>query len=173
MYRIGRDTQIINFKPEHLSKDHIFCLAYGEVDVRGHIGKQVHYGRHHETVCKELVNTYFQTIEKTITQYKAIIIMAISPPTAANDHETCKIHTESTGGPIPFVGTDKDRVIYRTYMNELLEEECSKRGYIFFNPYKPYTREDGTLRYELSDGCIHVGQNAHILDEFNKLINTV
>lgn len=170
MFRIGRDNQIVNFKPNQLSRDRIFCLAYGEVDVRGHIGKQVHYGRHHENVCKELVDAYLLTIQHNITEYKAIVIMAISPPTASNDHEPCNIHNDGNGGPIPFIGTDSDRVIYRNRMNELLEQGCSKLGYIFFNPYDPYIREDGTLRYELSDNCIHVGQNAHILNEFNKLI---
>jgi lipopolysaccharide biosynthesis glycosyltransferase len=173
MFRIGRDNQIINFKPDHASKDRIFCLAYGEVDVRGHIGRQVGYGRHHETVCKELVNAYFKTIELNITQYKAIIIIAISPPTAMKDHEPCNIHTEAAGGPIPFVGTDRDRIIYRKRINELLEEGCSKFGYIFFNPYGPYTREDGTLKYELSDKCIHIGENTFILNEFKKLITSL
>jgi lipopolysaccharide biosynthesis glycosyltransferase len=173
MFRIGRDNQIINFKPEHLSKDRIFCLAYGEVDVRGHVGKQVHYGRHHETVCKELVDAYFLTIQRNITEFKAIVIMAISPPTAMKDHEPCNIHSDVTGGPIPFVGTDTDRVIYRKRINELLEEGCSKFGYIFFNPYNPYTREDGTLKYELSDKCIHVGENKGILIEFQKLISSL
>jgi hypothetical protein len=170
MFRIGRDNHIINFKKDHLSKDRIFCLSYGEVDVRGHVGKQVHYGRHHENVCKELVDAYFLAIQNNIYEYKAIIIMAISPPTASKDHEQCKIHSEVTGGPIPFIGTDKDRVIYRTRINELLNEGCSRLGYIFFNPYSPYTREDGTLNYELSDKCIHVGNNTIVLNEFQKLI---
>jgi len=173
MYRIGRDNQIVNFKTDHLSKDRIFCLAYGEVDVRGHIGKQVHYGRHHETVCKELVDAYFLTIQRNITEFKAIVIVAISPPTAIKDHEQCNIHIEVTGGPIPFIGTDSDRVIYRNRMNELLEEGCSKLGYIFFNPYGLYTREDGTLRYELSDKCIHIGENTFILNEFQKLMSSL
>jgi len=173
MYRIGRDNHIINFKKEHNSIDRIFCLAYGEVDVRGHVGKQVHYGRHHENVCKELVDAYFSAIQRNITQFKAIIIMAISPPTSMKDHEPCNIHSEVTGGPIPFVGTDNDRVIYRSFINTLLEEGCSRLGYIFFNPYGPFSREDGTLKYELSDKCIHVGQNSVILNEFQKLIASI
>jgi hypothetical protein len=173
MFRIGRDNHIINFKKDHNSKDRVFCLVYGEVDVRGHIGKQVHYGRHHENVCKELVDAYFLAISQNITEFKAIIIMAISPPTASNDHEPCNIHSEVTGGPIPFIGTDSDRVIYRNRINELLNEGCSKLGYIFFNPYEPYTRQDGTLKYELSDKCIHVGKNRYILDEFYKVYGSV
>ena len=170
MFRIGRDNQIVNFTPNQVSKARIFCLAYGEVDVRGHIGKQVNYGRHHENVCKELVDAYLLTIQRNITQFKAIVIVAISPPTASKDHESCNIHSEITGGPIPFIGTDSDRVIYRNRMNELLQEGCSKLGYIFFNPYSFYTRDDGTLKYELSDKCIHVEQNIHILNEFQKMM---
>lgn len=173
MYRIGRDNAIINFNKEHLSKDRIFCFAYGEVDVRAHIGKQVYYGRHHENVCNELCEAYFKAIQSNITEYKAIIIVAISPPTASADHKPCDVHVEFNGGPIPFVGTDQDRVIYRSRMNELLEENCLKYGYTFFNPYSYYTRPDGTLKYELSDNCIHVGKNQYILDEFYKLYGTL
>lgn len=173
MFRIGRDNIVINFKPEHLSPDRIFCLVYGEVDVRGHVWKQVNYGRHHDTVCTELVDAYFRTIKSNITQYKAIIIVAIAPPTAKVDHEPCNIHTDITGGPIPFSGSDHDRVIYRTKINELLSEGCAKHGYVFFNPYEFYTRPDGTLKYELSDNCIHVGNNSHILEEFSKLYGTI
>lgn len=173
MFRIGRDNEIINFKKDHNSKDRIFCLAYGEVDIRGHVGKQVHYGRHHETVCKELVDSYFNTIKQNIKEYKAIIIVAVSPPTSDKDHEPCNIHTDATGGPIPFVGTDWARVIYRNCINKMLEERCSKSGYVFFNPYQPYIREDGTLKYELSDKCIHIWENAHVLSEFKKLIGSL
>jgi hypothetical protein len=173
MFRIGRDNYIINFSPEHNSPNRIFCLSYGEVDVRGHVGKQVHYGRHHENVCRELVDAYFMTIKSNIKEYKAIIIVAISPPTTKKDHAPCNIHTEIAGGPIPFVGTDSDRVIYRNRLNELLREGCYKNGYIFFNPYNYYTRTDGTLKYELSDKCIHIGNNTHFLEEFYKLYGTI
>ena len=173
MFRIGRDNQIINFKEEHNSRDRIFCLVYGEVDVRGHVGKQVHYGRHHENVCKELVDAYLLAIQNNIREYKAIIIVAVSPPTSDKDHAPCNVHSEVTGGPIPFIGTDWARVIYRNCLNRMLEEECSKFGYIFFNPYGPYTREDGTLKYELSDKCIHIWENTHIITEFQKLITSI
>jgi hypothetical protein len=173
MFRVGRDNYIINFKEEDNSRDRIFCLAYGEVDIRGHVGKQVYYGRHHETICKQLVDAYLLAIRNNIKEYKAIIIVAVSPPTSEKDHEPCNLHSEITGGPIPFVGTDLARVIYRNCLNKMLEEECSKFGYIFFNPYGPYTREDGTLKYELSDKCIHVWENAHIIGEFQKLITSI
>lgn len=173
MHRVGRDSEIIHFHPSHNNPKRIFCLAYGEVDVRGHVGKQVQLGRDYESVCKELVDAYFKTIQTLIKEYKAIIIVAISPPTAAEDHISCKIHTEAAGGPIPFVGTDADRVKYTVHMNHLLEESCKVYGFVYFNPYAPYIRDDGCLQYDLSDTCIHVGKNAHILAEFMNCVDAM
>jgi len=171
MYRVGRDRQIVNFHESHNDPDAVLFLAYGEVDVRAHIGKQVHYGRHHDGVCKELVDTYLSTVKQQIKMYKAVVIMAVPPPVASEDHAQCNLHTPSTGGPLPFVGTDSDRVIYTQRMNELLAEGCSKHGFVFFNPFSFYTRENGTLKYELSDNCIHIGNSEEFLKEFYSLMN--
>jgi hypothetical protein len=143
------------------------------VDARANIGKQVYYGRNHIKVCNELVDSYFLTIKHLIKKYKAIIIIAIPPPTRKDEHAECKLHTEITGGPLPFIGTDSDRVIYTRYMNTLLEKACKAYGYIFFNPFDSYTREDGTLNYELSDKCIHIGKNNVFLEKFNALYDSL
>jgi len=173
MHRVGRDTELLQFHPSQNNVKRIFCLAYGEVDVRGHVGKQVLLGRTYESVCKELVDAYVNAVKTLIVTYKAIIIVAISPPTAAEDHLPCKVHTEAAGGPIPFIGTDAERVQYTLCMNRLLEESCKHHGYVFFNPYMPYTREDGCLKYEHSDTCIHVGNNSEILTQFMKCIDDI
>lgn len=173
MHRVGRDTELLQFHPSQNNVKRIFCLAYGEVDVRGHVGKQVLLGRTHESVCKELVDAYIKAVKTLIVTYKAIIIVAITPPTAAEDHLPCKVHTEAAGGPIPFIGTDAERVQYTLCMNRLLEESCKHHGYVFFNPYMPYTREDGCLKYERSDTCIHVGDNSEILTQFMKCIDDI
>jgi hypothetical protein len=149
----------------------VFFLAYGEVDARAHIGKQVHYGRHHEDVSRDLVHRYLNTVKTQITSYRAIIIMAVPPPTASEDHRQCNLHTPSTGGPLPFVGTDSDRLIYTGRMNELLADGCSSYGFVFFNPFSFYTRKNGTLKYELSDKCIHVGKSEYFLEQFYSLMN--
>ena len=173
MYSLGRDTYITNFNKCHNNANTIFCFTYGEVDVRANIGKQVHYGRNHVNVCNELVDSYLLAIKTLITEYKAIIIVAIPPPTRKDDHIQCKLHTDVTGGPLPFVGTNSDRVIYTQYMNTLLETGCKAYGYVFFNPFGSYTREDGTLRYEASDNCIHIGKNEEFLNKFNALYDSL
>lgn len=171
MYRVGRDQQIVNFHESHNDPETVFFLAYGEVDVRAHIGRQTHYGRHHEGVCKELVEAYLRAVTTQIKIYKAVIIMAVPPPVASEDHAPCTIHTPSTGGPLPIVGTDSDRVIYTELMNKLLADGCSKHGFVFFNPFSFYTRENGTLKHEMSDNCIHIGKSEHVLEQFYSLMD--
>jgi len=173
MYSLGRDTYITHFNECHNNTNTIFCFTYGEVDVRANIGKQVHYGRNHVTVCNELVDSYFLAIKSLIKEYKAIIIVAIPPPCRKDEHIQCKLHTEITGGPLPFVGTDSDRVIYTQYMNTLLETACKTYGFVFFNPFESYTRADGTLMYEVSDNCIHIGKNDKFLIKFNALYDSL
>lgn len=168
IYSLGRDKYITNFHESHLNKDTTFCFIYGEIDVRVHIGKQVYYGKHHEIISRELVHMYFRTIKDLIKEYKAIIIVGIPPPVDPSDH-TEHIHTP----PIPFVGTNSDRVIYTNYMNKLLKEYCKEYKYFFIEPFSYYTREDGCLNYSLSDRCLHIGNNSHFLKAFNILYNLI
>ena len=55
MHRITRDNTIINFHNSHLGYQNIFCLVYGEIDVRCHIGKQCNLGRDELDICKTLI----------------------------------------------------------------------------------------------------------------------
>lgn len=164
MHSLGRDKQITNFFQGQLNKDTIYCFVYGEVDVRAHIGKQVYYGKHHETVCKELVSAYFRTIQQTITEYKDIIIVGVPPPVDSEDHT--HIHTPT----IPFIGTNSDRVIYTNYMNTLLKSYCAEYKYLYLNPFSYYTRNDGCLNYSLSDNCLHIGKNEYFLKAFYEVL---
>ena len=84
MHRVGRDKEIVYFKDEYLSKDNIFMICYGEIDNRCHIHKQVLQGRHPDEIIKTLVKEYIETIRKVITTYKAIIIVAVVPPTSTH-----------------------------------------------------------------------------------------
>jgi hypothetical protein len=166
MYRIGRDNNIINYRNEQ-TKDDIIIFVYGEVDCRCHVQRQIDMGRNEDDIINELVHNYFITIKNNITKFKKIVITGIIPPVKRNDFEILY-------GPIlhefPFIGTDEDRVRYTKKMNELLENLSNKNGYIYFNPYDYYTRPDGTLKYELSDNIVHIGENINIIE---KIINVI
>jgi hypothetical protein len=166
MFRVGRDNDIINFNNKKHDANSIICLVYGEVDCRCHIQRQINLGRNEDEVICELVDNYFKTIKNSIINYKKIIVVGVVPPTKQSDYE--KIH-----GPIlhefPFVGNNEERVRYTMKANKRIEENCTNNNYIFFNPFFYYTREDGTLKYELSDNCVHLGNNSFFLEQFTKL----
>lgn len=164
MFSQGRNRWIHNFNCSQLSRDTIYCLTFGEVDVRAHIGKQVHLGRHHVDVCRDLVESFISALQLHLTVYRAIVIVAVPPPVDPEEH-THGIHNP----PLPFIGSNTDRVIFTRDLNQIMESACKQKGYYFFNPFEPYKRENGMLNYELSDSCIHIGKNQHILSEFEKL----
>jgi hypothetical protein len=67
MHRIGRDNKIINFKnKENLKINDIIILAYGEVDCRCHIQRQIDMGRNEDEIINELVTNYIRTIKNNI-----------------------------------------------------------------------------------------------------------
>ncbi len=74
--------------------------------------------------------------------------VGVIPPTKQTDFEG---HRGPITHEFPFVGSDDDRVRYTSKINNLLEAEANNNNYIYFNPYSYYTRDDGTLKHELSD----------------------
>ena len=166
MFRIGRDNILIKFnKDEVLHPNNLVVISYGEVDCRCHIQRQINSGRNEDEVINELVNTYFRTIVNNIDNtFVKVVIVGVIPPTKQSDYEV--LH-----GPIlhefPFIGTDDDRVRYTSKVNKKLEELANKNNYTYFNPYAFYTRQDGTLKHELSDSIVHLGDNSYFLERFN------
>jgi hypothetical protein len=168
MFRIGRDNIIINFNKYTIKPNDIIVLSYGEVDCRCHIKRQINLGKDEDDVIHELVNNYIRTIRNnTIDLDVKIIIVGVIPPTKQDDFE-------KLNGPIlhefPFVGTDEDRVRYTNKINKLLEEMSNNNNYMYFNPYSYYTRDDGTLKYELSDNNVHLRDNSYLLEKFMELV---
>ena len=171
MFRIGRDNIIINFdKNMVLNENDVIVLSYGEVDCRCHIQNQINNGKHEDNIINELIDKYFLTIKNNILTKCKIIIVGVIPTTKKNDYE-------SLNGPIlhefPFVGKDEDRVRYTDKVNKKLEELALIHNYIYFNPYNYYTRQDGTLKYELSDTSVHLGNNLWFLKQFIELITSI
>lgn len=170
MFRVGRDNTIIKFdKNTTINENDTIVLSYGEIDCRCHIQRQINSGRNEDDVINELVDKYFLTIRNNIVNKCRIIVVGVIAPTKQNDYEI--LH-----GPIlhefPFVGTDADRVRYTAKINKKIEEHSKINNYTYFNPYDYYTREDGTLKYELSDRIVHLGDNSYFLKKFYDCCNS-
>jgi hypothetical protein len=157
MHRVGRDKMIPNWKP--CSQRDTVVFAFGEVDCRAHIGKQIELGRTENEVIDTLTKEYIDTI-CSVTNSR-VIVVAVIPPTARKDYESSVVNCG-----FPFVSSDEDRVRYTRSVNNHLFELCRKYNFIFFDPYEPYTREDGCLRRELSDGNVHIGDTRKVLESF-------
>lgn len=171
MFRIGRDNIIINFNKEDIQSNDTIVISYGEVDCRCHIQRQIDVGKKEDDVIYDLVKAYMTTIKNNTMKLDVkIIIVGIIPPTKQYDYE-------SLHGPIthefPFVGTDQERVRYTNKVNTLLEKFSNENNYIYFNPYSYYTREDGTLKFELSDTYGHIKDNSYFLKSFNELYEKI
>ena len=168
MHRIGRDNMIINFNNHMHNSDSIIIICYGEVDCRCHIQRQIDLGREENDIINELVEAYFNTMKNNIIVYKKIIVCAIIPTTNQEIFE-------AQHGPIthefPFVGTNENRIRYTQKMNKLIEKKCTEYNYIYFNPYKKYTDDQGCLIYKLSDTVGHVKNNILILEQLHNYIN--
>lgn len=168
MHRIGRDGIIINFLPSEHTMNSILVFDYGEVDCRCHIERQINLGRNEDTIIDELVSQYFATISKNVQKCKCVIVVAIIPPSVKKEYED--VH-----GPIthefPFLGTDEERCRFTLKMNQKIKEECFKYNYLYFDPFDFYKNSIGCLKYELSDTCGHIKDNAHILESFAQLLD--
>jgi hypothetical protein len=154
----------MNFNKEDILATAAIVFAYGEIDCRCHIHRQKGLCRDEDAIICELVNNYIDTIKNNTEGLDAnIFIVAVIPPTKQSDYEI--LNGEKTH-EFPFLGGDADRVRYTSKTNRLLELLSVKYGYTFFNPYNYYTRADGTLKYELSDNTVHLGDNKHFLEMF-------
>ena len=177
MHRIGRDNIIVNFnKNEVLQNNNILIFVYGETDCRCHIQRQINLGNDEDTVIEKLVTNYFTTLKNNVIKDNLynfkVIIVGVIPPVKQCEHDASRGPLPDKF-PFPFVGSDEDRVRFTNKVNKLLEELSNNNGYIYFNPYaKHYTRPCGTLKFELSDGCVHLANNTFFLDEFIALHKT-
>jgi hypothetical protein len=168
MHRIGRDNIIIRFDNKMHNTDSIIIICYGEVDCRCHIQRQIELGREEDTIITELVNGYFNTMKNNIIVYKKIIVCAIVPPMNKSKFEL--VHEPITH-EFPFLGTDASRIRYTRKMNKLIQQKCLEYDYIYFDPYKKYTDDEGCLNYELSDTICHIKENSFVLQELEALIH--
>ena len=162
MYRVGRDKEIIHFNKQYLGKDNIFVFCFGEIDCRAHITKQVQLGREKEEIIKSLVDSYLNTLRLLITEYDKIIICEVPPATRESDYHI--LHNN-----FPFYDTDKERVENTLRMNSYLKE-ATKNTFVLLEYHEYYARADGTLKYELSDQCVHIKENTYIHEQLFNII---
>ncbi len=165
MHRIGRDQIFPKYNYSIVNDTNTYIFCYGEVDCRCHVVKQVNLGRDTNEVCETLVKNYIASIKHNFPFYKNIILCFIPPTSNREEYERKFNH-------FPFVGTDEERIYITNTINQLLEAEAKKEGFLFLDCSAYYKNEQGTLRAELSDGNVHIQENTFILDSLLELLQS-
>jgi|SRR5579862_457161 len=177
MHRMGRD----GFHPAELEQSGIhdgavIVYVFGEIDVRYHIGRQrdIHQ-RDEEEVLHTLATRYLQAILQNQSYYSNLmsIVYNIVPPIDIKVSPTDIIVPLTD--PVfryPVYGPLEERVRLTRRLNEILRSLCLEFGFLYLQVYDEYCDENGGLRYELSDGNVHIQQyyNQPIQQQLFKII---
>lgn len=136
------------------TKDCLFILAYGEIDVRCHINNQIKiHGREENEVIDSLANLYIDRIVTIREEYgNTLAIMSVVPPMKIENEENKVYHSES----FPFIGSDNERRDYTIKLNKILKEKSQANDIIFLDVYSDYVTDDGFLIKEYSDNNVHI-----------------
>ena len=149
MHRIGRDgLNFLNLTKYSITNEKVVIFAFGEIDVRCHIGKiRDKSGKSLDRLIETLVNKYIYTILLNKTLYKNItcIVYSVTPPTDAEYNIQ-----------YPRYGTLADRINISKKLNAKLADVCSRWGIAFLDVYDHYANADGSLNGSLSDGGVHI-----------------
>lgn len=149
MYRIGRDgLAFLNLPAFGVKEGQAAVFAFGEIDVRCHIGKQRDlYNRTLDEVIETLANRFIYTVLQNRMLYKQLIciVYSVTPPTNLDYNPN-----------FPYYGSLEDRVIISKRLNERLSALCSQFEIAFLDVYQDYANADGTFNVAYSDGCVHI-----------------
>ena len=151
MHTFGRlGLNLLNIKNRGVKEGDTVIFCFGEIDCRNHVHKHITRNTNYKNVIDRLVINYFNAIKQNISQYKNLTtcIYNVVPP-----H---RYRREPADHPYPFLGTDEQRKMYYTYMNERLKLLCLHTNMIYFDIYDECCDETGFLKKEISDGNVHV-----------------
>jgi hypothetical protein len=148
------DTKEV-IKEELFSEEGLLILAYGEIDVRCHINKQiVEKQREEDEVIKTLIDDYINQLKLISTN---VGVLSIVPP--------IRFYSEIYFNEnFPFVGSDLDRNRYTQKLNEYLYQRCIEENIVYVDIYNSYKDEEGFLIKELSDGNVHIYNKNKVKD---------
>lgn len=154
MHRVGRDgLHLIDFQQLGIQEEDTVIFAFGEIDVRCHIGKQRDLrNRELNEIIETLITNYFKTITDNLSNYKHlnIITYTVTPPVLV----AWNIEYES-------YGSLEDRVAISRLLNQKLIEMSLLFGFKTIDVYNDYADENGMLREDLSDGSVHIATSCN------------
>ena len=148
------------------TKDCLLILAYGEIDVRCHINKQIKiHGRDEQEVIDTLVTSYINRVISIRNEYgNNLAVMSVVPPMKIENDENKIYHSPN----FPFIGSDIERRDYTIKLNSKLLKECKSNDILFLDVYSDYVTDDGYLIRELSDNNVHILNRDRVINSLIK-----
>jgi hypothetical protein len=151
MHRISRDG--FEAMQWGINEGDVAVFAFGEIDVRCHIGRQRDLkSRDLEEIIHTLATDYVYQIVKNFPNIIRVIY-SVTPPTKIIDSLE-----------FPSYGPIEERVENTKLLNNALKSLCQTFGIEFLDVYDDYADKNGILCIEASD------DNVHIRPEFNGII---
>lgn len=128
--------------------------VFGEIDVRTHIGRiRDKLGCHLDDVLDDLVKHYIDLIITNQEQRQCFsVIAAIVPPCDFIENPD-----------FPFYGPIEERVMIQQQLNTKLKLACQEKNLLYLDYVDMFCNPDGTLKYEMSDGHVHLNQDCAML----------
>lgn len=167
MHRIGRDGLYIE-SVESESPHVILLFAFGEIDIRCHVGKQVEKGRNIHEVLNTLAERYVQSLNRTVHFLRTnpkmhFAIMSVLPPAVADP--------ECWNPDFPFIGSDQQRSDWTKELNTILSQLSEIHNYYFLDMYTDHADEHGMLFRHYSDGHVHIKDSPYVEKRVRQMMN--
>jgi len=136
----------IQFAPEDS-----LLLCFGEIDMRCWVDVHVkNRGRQPQPLLQEWIDLYLDKASQ-LTPKPAILGIVPPAPKLRIDRDE-----------FPVAGSDQERAAYTILANHILSQGCAQRNLPFVD-ISVYADPQGMLRYELSDGIVHIASNTLLL----------
>ncbi len=163
LYSVWRDwLDLLDIsKPEYWVKNwDIVCFCFWEIDCRCHIHK--HREKWYKKVINAMVDKYMETISKNVSTFWDIKVCIYNVVPPANSE------WKYNDPNYPFLGSNKERLQYVTYMNDRLKAVAKSSGYIYVDVFDQYADQINLLNDKYSDGHVHI-VNPKFLRKFLEL----
>lgn len=143
MHRMGRDR--LDAAHFSVNPGDAVVLAFGEIDVRCHIGRQRdHNERSLDEIIYTLATNYLEQIASAFPNINLIVYSVTPPSDIVNNRE------------YPIYGSLEDRVNITQLLNQALKLLAPRYGIDFLDVYDDYADEQGVLCVDLSDHNVHI-----------------
>jgi hypothetical protein len=168
MYTFGKEKQgLLNLKNYEIQDGDAVVFCFGEIDCRCHVSK-----------FDKDPGGYFEVIDKLVHEY-IIAVEEIVGQLAPRRIKTCIYNVVPTvevgksqkfnNPDFPLLGTDEQRKLYVSTMNQLLKVACDSRGITFIDIFEHYVDSQGFMSpFPIGDGTVHIREAAPLADFLNK-----